>query len=78
MDSDQVQPLSSVPRDSCQTTMLTQILSSAVLPTLALAATIPSKRENGGDFLSDLSLRTVGARNTLVRRYLFILYRASD
>ena len=50
-------------------TMLTKAFAAAVLPTLALGALIP-KRENGGDFYSDLSLRTVGARNTLVSRSL--------
>jgi hypothetical protein len=45
--------------------MYSKTLVAAVFPTLALAALIP-KRENDGDFYSDLSLRTVGARNTLV------------
>jgi hypothetical protein len=45
--------------------MFSKVLASTLLPA-AFAASI-AKRENGGDFYSDLSLRTVGARNTLVR-----------
>ena len=45
--------------------MLSALVTSTLLAGLANAASI-SKRENDGNFFSDLSLRTVGARNTLV------------
>jgi hypothetical protein len=54
--------------------MLSNILISAILPGIALAASI-AKRENDGDFTSDLTLRTVGARNTLVRPSTPIILR---
>jgi hypothetical protein len=46
-------------------TMLSALVTSTLLAALANAASI-AKRENDGNFFSDLSLRTVGARNTLV------------
>lgn len=45
--------------------MLSALITHTLLAGLANAASI-AKRENDGDFSSDLSLRTVGARNTLV------------
>lgn len=50
--------------------MFSKALATAILPSLALGALIP-KRENDGDFYFDLSLRTVGARNTLVSMIYF-------
>jgi hypothetical protein len=49
--------------------MLSIVLCSTLLAGLVSAASI-ARRENDGDFYSDLSLRTVGARNTLVSRAL--------
>jgi hypothetical protein len=45
--------------------MLSALVTSTLLAGLSNAASI-AKRENDGNFFSDLSLRTVGARNTLV------------
>jgi hypothetical protein len=46
-------------------TMISALVTSTLLAGFANAASI-AKRENDGNFFSDLSLRTVGARNTLV------------
>lgn len=49
--------------------MFTKAFAATVLPSLALGALIHNRENDGdndGDFYSDLSLRTVGARNTLV------------